>query len=127
MGEFSCPRVKTRRQKTKMSDQHLEPLLGDDGQPSWASSPSSPDDGGASPSSSPWDQAASRLPDSDESSARNGSGGDPRWADPRADGNGDGGGEDLPRVVLLVRLGNMGAASALIFGSVECFFLCVLF
>ena len=124
MGEFSCPmssRVKIlKREKTKMSDQHLEPLLGDDGQPSWASSPSSPDDGGGGGGASPWDQAASRLPDSDESSARNNNnnGGDPRWADPRADGNGDGG-EDLPRVVLIVRLGNMGAASALIFGSVE--------
>ncbi|KAL9186275.1 hypothetical protein ACHAXT_005513 [Thalassiosira profunda] len=93
-----------------MDDAHVQPLLGeDDDQPSWvtlAKEGESSDASGASAGSSPWDHAASRLRPNNNNS---------NWADAPARERRD---DELPRVVLLMRLGNMGAAALLVFGSV---------
>lgn len=110
-------------------DEHVQPLLEDDN-PSWVTlpnkennneskqkSPEALSSSNSSVGSSPWDQAAARLKETKPDFSNS-------WAnDPTFSGNGNGEEEqdnedDLPRIVFLMRLGNMGAASSLIFGSV---------
>lgn len=81
-------------------DEHAQPLLEDD-QPSWVTLAEEGDnDTGAESSpltgSSPWDEAAAR----------------PNSRRQQKD-------DDLPQIVLLMRLGNIGAAALLIVGSVR--------
>ncbi|KAL7536006.1 hypothetical protein ACHAXR_006855 [Thalassiosira sp. AJA248-18] len=86
-------------------DDHVQPLL----EPSWANQEGdsiTTDDaglGGAAGPSTPWDEAASRV---GQNIAANSSNQEEKDDD------------DLPKIVLVMRLGNMGAASLLIFGSV---------
>ena len=97
-----------------MSDDHAEPLL--DSEPSWvmAASGASASGGSGPPiaGASPWDQAAARTT-ADEAPAGRGGGGNGGRPPEEADA------DDLPKVVLFVRLANMGAAALLIFGSVR--------
>mmetsp|Transcript_20460 Transcript_20460/g.43892 ORF Transcript_20460/g.43892 Transcript_20460/m.43892 type:complete len:116 (-) Transcript_20460:878-1225(-) len=102
-----------------MADDHVQPLLDDD-QPSWvtvANDKKGKNKGGTDASSvgsSPWDQAAARLsavrPDTSNSWAS--SSAPPIGVDAEKE-------NDLPKVVLMMRLGNLGAAALLIFGSVS--------
>lgn len=101
-----------------MADDHAQPLLEEDNNPSWVTLPqensknnkAAAGSSGSSVASSPWDQAAARI-----SAARPGGSGI-GWADaPQNDEKED----DLPRIVLMMRLGNLGAAALLIFGSVR--------
>lgn len=105
-----------------MDDEHVQPLLDDDN-PSWVtlakedesknSSNSLWGGGSASTStgSSPWDQAAARLnatrPNNSATATNSGSSSGSQGKD-----------DDLPKIVLLMRLGNLGTAALLIFGSV---------
>ena len=98
-----------------MDDEHVQPLLEDDDQPSWVTlakegegGSGSNNGGSSSPLSSPWDQAAARL-----SAIQTNGGSAPSGRQESSDD------DDLPRIVLLMRLGNMGAAGLLIFGSVR--------
>mmetsp|Transcript_10688 Transcript_10688/g.22663 ORF Transcript_10688/g.22663 Transcript_10688/m.22663 type:complete len:243 (-) Transcript_10688:177-905(-) len=108
-------------------DEHVQPLLEDDN-PSWVTLPNDENNNGGSKQktkalssnssvgSSPWDQAAARLKETKPDISNS-------WANDPTSNSGNNGEEqdnedDLPRIVLLMRLGNMGAASLLIFGSV---------
>ncbi|KAL7550712.1 hypothetical protein ACHAWF_013928 [Thalassiosira exigua] len=101
------------------NDDHVQPLLDDD-QPSWVTLANEGEgDGSAvggrtgnSRGSSPWDQAAARL--NLNASARGSTGAAPLGNRDQRQKNED----DLPKIVLLMRLGNIGAAALLIFGSV---------
>ena len=101
-----------------MDDQHIEPLLGDDTQPSWVTTQQDDENNTTSTSTnnSPWDQAAANL------TANNNNNNSDTWIDPSQDEKED----DLPKIVLMMRLGNLGAAGLLIFGSVSalCTILC---
>ena len=89
------------------SNEHMdEPLLSDD-QPSWVTMGNVDDDKN---SDEPWDRP-------DESPLRKSNSGEDRIVD------------DLPKIILFMRLGNIGAAALLIFGSVRrifCFNRCTL-
>lgn len=94
------------------ADEHVQPLLDDDDQPSWVSLSKEEDESESvkkSTGSSPWDQAAARLSSTAQSSGLG-------WENPRSDSRDKD--DDLPKIVLFMRLGNMGAAGLLIFGSV---------
>jgi len=92
-------------------DETVEPLLGDDSQPSWVTGAQENENNNASTSinNSPWDQAAANL------TANNNNNNSDTWIDPSQDKKED----DLPKIVLMMRLGNLGAAGLLIFGSVS--------
>jgi hypothetical protein len=98
-----------------MSDEHVQPLLEDDDQPSWVTMAAEGDGNTTATSdsasgSSPWDQAVSRLSGTAENANPLG------WGERPQEEKKD---DDLPKIVLLMRLGNMGAAALLIFGSVR--------
>jgi len=96
-----------------MDDQHIEPLLGDDTQPSWVTQQDDENNTtSTSTNNSPWDQAAANL------TANNNNNNSDTWIDPSQDKKED----DLPKIVLMMRLGNLGAAGLLIFGSVSVVF-----
>ena len=105
-----------------MDDDHVQPLLEEDDQPSWVTLSKDAGGGGeaidnagerSSGSSSPWDQAAARL---NPSQLRNNN-----WSSSTTTNatSKDEKEDELPKIVLLMRLGNMGAAALLIFGSVS--------
>lgn len=100
-------------------DEHVQPLLGDDDQPSWVSLANDDEKNNTSASAdrtatsiNPWDQAAARMSNRTNG---NGNSNSDTWLDPDRDKKED----DLPRIILLMRLGNLGAAGLLIFGSVR--------
>ena len=101
-------------------DEHIQPLLGgDDTQPSWVTGPQDDENNTTSTSTnnSPWDQAGANLTASSNNDNSD------TWIDPSQDKKED----DLPKIVLMMRLGNLGAAGLLIFGSVsaiKCTILC---
>ena len=93
-------------------DGTVEPLLGDDSQPSWVTGAQEDENNTTSTSTnnSPWDQAAANL-----TANNNNNNNSDTWIDPSQDKKED----DLPKIVLMMRLGNLGAAGLLIFGSVS--------
>lgn len=94
-----------------MDDQHIKPLLGDDSQPSWVTGAQEDENNTTTTSTNnlPWDQAAANL------TANNNNNNSDTWIDPSQDKKED----ELPKIVLMMRLGNLGAAGLLIFGSVS--------
>ena len=93
-----------------MDDEHVRPLLEDDDQPSWVTL-QGPDDSRSTAGStqSAWDRLAAAAKKTNRS-AKNG-GGNNRQAKSSDD--------ELPRIVLFMRLGNLAAAGLVIFGSVS--------
>ena len=134
MGSRDLGNWKQSRSNKRMDDDHVQPLLEqEDDQPSWVTL--SKDAGGnngeatadaderssaASGSFSPWDQAAARLNAASHSQSsqllRNNNN---NWSSSTTTTTTNEKEDGLPKIVLLMRLGNMGAAALLIFGSVS--------
>lgn len=98
-------------------EDHVQPLLGgDDDQPSWvtlAKEEEAANNKKQKTNNSPWDQAASRLNASRPNSINNNS---DTWQN--GGGSREKDDDELPKIVLFMRLGNLAAAALLIFGSV---------
>jgi hypothetical protein len=79
------------------SNEHIdEPLLSDD-RPAWVTMEKN---GGAGDAELPWDRPSTS-------------------AERKTNNEGESGADDLPKIIIFMRLGNLGAAGLLIFGSVR--------